>query len=164
MTYPWDHPQEWNFASEHPDKREPANEDEQRIHMKLYGGCLHTLWTRQQYTDGNRDAKCDKCGSFVYLGHEKTEFEDADPVRSDREIRAMFLKLIPNTRYDDVNANKVFRDMEVAGWHCIIHSKDDEFACSMSKGEERFMSGAHKVRAAAITEAAGLVLKEKWPR
>lgn len=164
MNYPWDHPQEWNFASEHPDKREPANEHEQRIHMKLYGGCLHTLWTRTQYTDGNRDAKCDKCGSFVYLGHDKTEWETADPVKSDREVRAMFHRLLPNFRYDDVVANKVFRDMESAGWHCMIHSVGEQFACSMTKGGERFVSTAHKAKPAAITEAAGLVLKGKWPR
>lgn len=164
MTYPWDHPQEWNFASEHPDKREPANEDEQRIHMKLNGGCLHTLWTRTQYTDGMRDARCDKCQWPVYLGRDRTEFEPADPIRSDREIRAMFLRTIPNTRYDDVVANKVFRDMEAAGWHCMLHSVGDQFACSMAKGDEKFVSTAHKSKAAAITEASGLVLKGKWPR
>lgn len=122
---PFNHPQEWNFASEHPDKREPANEHEQRIHMKLNGGCLHTMWTRQQYTDGMRVAICDKCGAMEYLGHDKREFEPADPIRSDREIRAMFAKRVPNTRYDDVVANKVFRDMETAGWHCVVHSVGD---------------------------------------
>jgi len=161
---PWEHPQEWNFASEHPDKREPANEDEQRIHKKLYGNCLHTLWSRRQYPDGNRDAKCDTCDAYVYLGRDKTEFDAADKVKSDREIRELFLRLIGNTRYDDVVANKVFRDIEAAGWHCVIHTKDDQFACSMAKGEERFLSAAQSTKSAAITNAAGQVLMGKWPR
>lgn len=156
--------QEWNFATEHPSKREPANEDEQRIHKKLYGNCLHTLWTRTQYPDGNRDAKCDFCESHVYLGHDRTEFEEADKVKSEREIRERFLRLIPNTRYDEIVANKVFRDMEAAGWHCMVHTKDDQFTCSMAKGNERFVSAAQKIKSAAITDAAGQVLMGKWPR
>jgi hypothetical protein len=160
---PWNRSQEWNFASEHPSKRESANDDEQLIHMKLSGGCLHTQWTRVAYPEG-RHAKCDKCGQSVYLGRDRTDFEKADPVVSDREIRAMLLKLIPNTRYDDVVANKVFRDMEMAGWHCMVQSVGDSFVCSMRKGDERHVSKSYPAKSFAITEAAGSVLKDKWPR
>lgn len=155
---------EWNFASTPPWKREPANDNEKRILTKLYGGCVHTFYTRSQDTDGHRHAKCDHCQSSVYLGRDKTEWEEADKVKSDREIRDSFHRFLPTYSYDDVLANKVFRDMEAAGWHCIIHSVSDRFACSMAKGDERFVSTAHDIRAAAVTEAAGMVLKGKWPR
>lgn len=155
---------EWNYATEHPWKREPANENEQRIYSKLYGGCLHSMWSRVNRTDGERLATCDKCGWSVDLGHDKTEYEPADPVRSNSEVSAMFQTSLPNYRYDDVQANKVFREMEAAGWHCMIHSAGERFACSTTKGDERFVSTAHDTKAAAITEAAGLLLKGKWPR
>jgi hypothetical protein len=158
------YPQEWNFATKHPMKRELANEDEQRIYMKLNGGCLHTMWTREQYPDGMRLAICVKCGAMEDIGRDKTEYEPADPVKSDREIREMFLRRLPNFRYDDVVANKVFRTIEAAGWHCIVHSKDDQFACLMSKGAERFLSASYTTKSAAITNAAGQVLMGKWPR
>jgi hypothetical protein len=152
MISDWNHPPEWYFSSVRPDKREPANEDERRIHLRLYGGCLHSMWTREQDTNGARFAKCDRCGAHPYLGRDKTTWSDADPVMSDREIQATFDRMVPNYRYDDVLANKLFRDIEHAGWHCLMHSLSDRFACSMEKGAERFLSTAHDTKAAAISE------------
>lgn len=157
-------PQEWNFASEHPSKRTSATADEQRIYEKLQGGCLHREWARMQSADGHRTATCSACDFSVDLGRDSTEFEKADPVLSDSAVRELFLRSIPHTRYDDANANKVFRDLEAAGWHCIIRSRGDRYKCAMSKGNERFVSSAYSTKAAAITEAAGLLLRGIWPR
>lgn len=157
-------PQEWNFATVHPANRELANEDEQRINKKLYGGCMHVLWSRLQDLDGSRYARCDACGAEVYLHDDNAKWVETQRVMSDAEVRKAFLRSIPNTRYDDIVANEVLRKIEAAGWHCMIISKADRFACSMAKGDECFVSEPQGTKSAAITVAAGQVLKGKRPR
>lgn len=156
--------QEWNFNSEHPLKRTAATPDELRIYEKLYGGCTHSMWTRIQDANGHRHATCDTCQKSVYLGREGNRWESGDLVLPDAAVQEKFLGAIPHTRYDDVNANKVFRDLEAAGWTCTVHTRGDLYACTMSKAGERFASNAHNTRAAAITEAAGQLLRGTWPR
>ena len=157
-------PPEWNYASEHPSKRLPANEDERRIYVKMHDGCLHDMWKRFTDTEGKRYAKCDSCGASTWIGDEANDRRDATPVLTDAEVRDRWASGISSSRYDDVIANELLREIEAAGWHCMLHTKGDQFACSMEKGSERIVSAAHKIRAAAITEAAGLVVKGKWPR
>ncbi|GEM_PF-2823550 len=89
---------------------------------------------------------------------------DADPVKTDAEIREGWLRGVRRFMYDEVVASELFRTIEATGWTCIIYNKDDLFACSMAKGSERFVSGAHKTKCAAITDAASQVAKGKFPR
>lgn len=157
-------PQEWNFSSEHPLKRTAATSDELLIYEKLYGGCTHSTWTRSQDANRNRHATCDTCQKSVYLGRGSSRGACGDLVLTDRAVQERFLGTIPHTRYDDVNANKVFRDLEAAGWTCLVQTRGDLYVCSMTKAGERFASNAHITKAAAITEAAGQLLRGRWPR
>jgi hypothetical protein len=121
--------------------------DEQLVAHKVLGVCMHRLWTRsiEKYA---QFAVCVRCGERLFLSGNNA------PELSDTAVRDLWLKQLPRSATDDVAANAVLRKLETQGWAVKVIQAGNMTSCVVEKDHARFESSAHKLRAAAINEAA----------
>jgi hypothetical protein len=121
--------------------------DEQLVAHKVLGVCMHRVWTRsiEKYA---QFANCVRCGDRLFLSGNNA------PELSDAAVCELWLKQLPRSATDEVAANAVLRKLEAEGWAVKIIQSGDMTACVLQKEHAKFESSAHKLRAAAINEAA----------